>query len=255
MVYQAIDLRTKKNVALKLMNIPGGKDDSSSHMFLREIYNHSRLTHGGIVKLIDFGYHDYLCFMALEYLEGKTLKEVLQESVFSQALLTKVTLAVVEVLAYFDSQDLVHRDIKPSNIILTASDKVKIIDFGLCKGQYDYTVSSKENINGTPQFVSPEQILGDVNLDIKSDIYSLGATLYYLLTGVFPFKGDSLVATLSKHLTGSAARLDEFREDLPQEICSVIHSMMSKEKKKRPKVREIKDVFVKYSNAIEEKTS
>ncbi|MCM8533554.1 MAG: protein kinase, partial [Lentisphaeraceae bacterium] len=243
-VYKATDIKTKQIVALKVMNIShSSQSNDVGHFFLREVYVHSKLNHPNIVKLIDFGYHDTLCYMALEYLRGETLKDTNGADILNLHQTSRIALTIVDVLEYFDRQDLVHRDIKPSNIILTDKDEIKVLDFGLCKGQYDSTVSVQQNINGTPQFISPEQIVGGGNLDIKSDIYSLGITLYFLLTGKFPFYGDSLVATLSKHLSGTPDRVEDHCPFIDTETANMIHQMMSREKRKRPKIAEIRQVF------------
>jgi DNA-binding NarL/FixJ family response regulator len=252
-VYKALDLRNNQHIALKLMNLPASSQDNyTCHFFMREVYFHSKMKHPHIVNLIDFGYHDSLCFMIMEYIEGRTLKEISLQEPMGLELVARISSDIIDALEYFDHHDIVHRDIKPSNLILTASNEVKIIDFGLCKGQYDCTISAKNNINGTPQFLSPEQIIGNSSLDIKSDIYSLGITIYYILTGKFPFCGDSLMATLSTHLSGTPVRIEKIRPELPEELCDTIHAMMSREKRKRPKLKELKKLFHNYKLLEEE---
>ncbi|MCM8536135.1 MAG: protein kinase [Lentisphaeraceae bacterium] len=250
-VYKATDIKTKQIVALKVMNIShSSQNNNVGHFFLREVYVHSKLDHPNIVKLIDFGYHDALCYMALEYLRGETLKDTNGAEILNLHQTSRIALTIIDVLEYFDRQDLVHRDIKPSNIILTDKDEIKVLDFGLCKGQYDSTVSVQQNINGTPQFISPEQIVGGGNLDIKSDIYSLGITLYFILTGKFPFCGDSLVATLSKHLSGTPDRIEDHCPFIDTDTANMIHKMMSREKRKRPKLADIRQTFLNSLNNV-----
>lgn len=231
-------------VALKVFGLPGfASREKSMAYFLREAYEHARLDHKNIVKLFDFGQVDSYYFLAMELLEGVTLADrVGMGDPLPEEEIIYIASEVADALSFFESQDLIHRDIKPSNIMLVVGHGVKLLDFGLAKNPNEETINLEEVFRGTPHYTSPEQILNDKTIDIKSDIYSLGATLYAAATAVKPFDADSTMGILRRHLNEKPAPLLKLRPDLNPTLARLIEQCLSRHRKDRPSIGEFKAV-------------
>lgn len=241
-VFRARDLRPKSEnpwVALKVVEIPKLKSrEKAMSYFLREAYEHSRLDHPNIVKLYDFGHVERFFFLVMEYLAGVTaLDRTNTVEPIPESELLFIAHEIGEALAFLDRHDLVHRDVKPSNIMLCPGDVIKLLDFGLTKNPKEETLSLSEEFHGTPAYMSPEQILND-DVDIRSDLYSLGATLYSMATGQQPFTGPSAGSVLHMHLAEESPPVRELRGDLSKAFAELIDKSLRRRREERPTVGE-----------------
>jgi len=236
-VYAANDLLhpDQPSVALKVVHSEKSMRPDFLSKFLREAYTHSRLVHPNIVRLIDFGQYDGVYFQVLEFLEGLNLEEVLSTSgLLSEETAVFTAYEVAKVLDYLRVRGVVHRDLKPRNIMITDEGEVKVLDFGMARHRRDETLSSSEWVGGTPQFVSPEYIRSSHEVDCQSDIYSFGMTLYYAVSGRFPFPEDGKVDFITHHLQTPPVPLRQYRPDLSEAFAGLVDRMLAKAKGARP---------------------
>lgn len=233
-VYKARDSMGRV-VALKVMFPHLVANADYLKRFMREAKISTELEHPNIVKGLAFGESAGLYFFAMEFVNGKSLKDVVKEvGILSEKEATTIILKVAEALKYAESRALVHRDIKPENIMLTQEGIPKLCDLGLAKSSdSDMSLTHTGMVVGTPYYISPEQALSQKDLDIRSDIYSLGITFYYLVTAEVPYQGDSVVNIISQHLTGDIASPREKNADLSDNMCQIITKMMAKDREKR----------------------
>jgi CheY-like chemotaxis protein len=242
-VYNALDTNADPPipVALKVFDLPPSRRNDRQFMsvFLREAYEHSRLDHPNITKLHDFGQLGGVYFMAMEFIHGRSLEDLVShEGPLNEFRAAFVCYQMSKALGYMSEQGIIHRDIKPANIMLTAEGEVKLLDFGLAKKQSEHTLSLNDEFKGTPQFVSPEYIRDDP-LDIRSDVYSLGGTIYYLLTGLAPMRGTSTLEILKQHLTERPLPLRAVDERFSVEFSDLVERMLEKQPEDRPPIAEI----------------
>ncbi|MCC9605118.1 serine/threonine protein kinase [Blastopirellula sp. JC732] len=236
-VYLAQQTSLKRQVALKILLPSLAQQESYVKRFHREAQAAAALTHANIVQIFEVGCIDGIHFIAQEYVPGQTLKQLTGKtgSVDAKAgfaILRQVAAALIKAA----EQGIVHRDIKPENVLITASGEVKVADFGLSR----VVSQNGEGLNlteigvtlGTPLYMSPEQVEGK-QVDARSDIYSLGVTIYHLLAGRPPFDGDTALAVAVQHLQTEPPRLETLRKDLPPQLTRVIHKMLAKKPEKR----------------------
>jgi serine/threonine-protein kinase len=197
-VYKAVDPLIDRTVAIKTINLNLSKDELADfeERFNREAKSAGRLNHPNIVTIYDVGRADHVAFMAMEYLEGRELKEIIASGeVLQPDRVAEIIAQVADALAFAHDHGVVHRDIKPANIMVLRNGSVKITDFGIAK----MSSGSRTQIGiilGSPKYMSPEQVAGKP-VDGRSDIFSLGAVLYELLTGKPTFGGeDSTLTTI-----------------------------------------------------------
>ncbi len=240
-----VDVSADPWVALKVFGLPGfASREKGMAYFLREAYEHSRLDHPNVVKLLDFGTVDNYYFLAMELLEGVTLADRIgMGDPLAEAELIFIAKSVIDALNFFEEHDLIHRDIKPSNIMVCVGHQVKLLDFGLAKNPNEETINIEEVFRGTPHYTSPEQILNDKTIDIRSDIYSLGATLWAAATAVKPFDADSTMGILRKHLNETPPPLLKLRADLNPTFTKLIDQCLQRSRIDRPTVGEFKAVL------------
>ena len=191
-VYKARQDSIGRTVALKVMfpNLVSNKE--YVQRFMREAKVSAELDHPNIVRGIDFGEAEGYYFFAMEYVNGGSLKEIIKEKgIFDEQEAVLVILKIADALKYAENRNLIHRDIKPENIMLTKDGIPKLCDLGLAKTleSTDMSLTRTGIIMGTPHYISPEQAVGQKDLDIRSDIYSLGITLYHMITGDVPYQG------------------------------------------------------------------
>ena len=240
-VYLAEHLLIKQPCALKLMrgNINSG-DPIFVKRFIREAKLAHKFNHPNIVRVYDAGSDSktgYL-FIAMEYVEGKTLLKLLDEGRLSEEVLKGILVAMTEALKVLAAANVVHRDIKPSNIMLTGDGTYKLMDLGIAKyeseQQGEMTLTMDQSAIGTPGYASPEQCRSAHDVDIRSDIYCLGATLYHLASGVPPFTGNTPLEIILNVLQTEPVPLKKYRPDLSAKMLRIIDSMMKKNPAERP---------------------
>ncbi len=201
-VYEAWDPVLNRRVALKELLIPphltGSARRERIERFYREARAAGRLDHPGIVTIYEVGQEGDRHFIAMEYLEGQSLRERLQvEGPLSIEETLRIVVQVLDALAYAHSQGVIHRDIKPDNIHLLPNGTVKLTDFGIARLIVEPSLTTDGQVFGTPSYMSPEQVAGKT-VDERTDLFSLGVTMYEMLTGHKPFQGDSIVTITYK---------------------------------------------------------
>jgi eukaryotic-like serine/threonine-protein kinase len=231
-VYQGRDPKIGRIVAIKTMALAqefeGDELTDARERFFREAETAGRLQHQNIVTIFDAGEEHDLAYIAMEYLKGRDLVDYCKDgNLLPVPKVLSIVSRVAEALAYAHKQNVVHRDIKPANIMYElGTDTVKVTDFGIAR----ITDSSKTKtglVLGTPSFMSPEQIAGK-KVDGRSDLYSLGVMLYQMLTGVLPFRGDSMAELMYKIANEEAPDLTVVRRDLPPQLAQVVARALAK---------------------------
>ena len=216
-VYRARDPLIERTVAIKTVSISllqqEGADAESR--FLREAQSAGRLSHPNIVTIYDVGEADGLAYIAMEYLTGMTLRDVINKGQIPLELALDTAVQMAEALAFAHEHGVIHRDIKPANVVVTGQrGHVKLTDFGIA-----HLVNSNHTqtgqMLGSPRYMSPEQAMGR-EIDGRSDIFSLGAVLYEMLTGHYAFDGDSLPSDcLSRHQRNAGSGRSRYARNCP----------------------------------------
>ncbi len=229
-VYAARCRKTGDKVAIKmfkeeLMNTPEAVDG-----FKREAYICSRLHHRNIVHTIDVGRHDKLKYIVMEYIEGISLRQLMDRGIWDIEYCRDIAVSILDALAYSHARGVIHKDLKPQNIIIRKGEPV-LIDFGIAEdvSDKDYDVNT---VLGTIDYFSPEQAVGE-KLDNRTDIYSVGIMLYEMVTGKVPFSGPDNVSIALKHLHQPAVPPVNLNPDIPESLNKIILKAISKEKKDR----------------------
>ena len=235
-VFKARDKLRDRIVALKVLPKRQAKDPDYLERFVREAQSSLELDHPNVVKGLELGEAEGYHYLAMEYIEGEDAYHLLLRSRrVSEAWAIDIGIQIAKALQHALEHGLVHRDIKPDNIIITPSGVAKLADLGLVRriGSETGRLTQIGMAIGTPHYVSPEQAKGVVTVDIRSDIYSLGATLYHLVTGEPPFKGQSAVEIMNQHLHAQLVSPQDMNPDLTDELAHVIEKMMAKDPKDR----------------------
>jgi serine/threonine-protein kinase len=233
-VYRAKDLTLERTVALKTLAPQFGSDAGFVQRFLKEARAAARLNHPNIVQIYDFGQEGDTYYLAMEYVDGHSLGAYLRRGHFTERDAILVVRHACRALAVAHAEGLVHRDIKPDNLMLTSRGEVKLVDLGIAKRvDEDQSLTQTGQAVGTPHYISPEQIRGLRDIDARADIYSLGATLYHLVTGHTPFRGTSGALVMSMHLAQPLADPRTYRPELSEGLCRVIRKMMAKDRAER----------------------
>lgn len=232
-VYKARDIILDRLVAVKVLQPQFSKDEQFIRRFRREAQAATSLAHPNVVSIYDVGEDDNTYFIVMEYVEGKTLKELIKE---------KGPLSVEEALDYMEqmlgaiahahANHIIHRDIKPHNILIRHDGVVKVTDFGIARAISSATITHTNSIVGSVHYLSPEQARGG-HVTYKSDIYSLGIVLYEMVTGALPFNGDTAVSIAIKHLQSEIPSAKKLNPSLPQSVENIIRKATCKDPLKR----------------------
>lgn len=219
-VYKAKDHKLNRFVAVKVLKPEFREDTTFIRKFRSEAQAAAVLTHPNIVNVFDVGDDNGVYYIVMELIEGIILKEYIsKKGRLSVKEATSIAIQVSMGLEAAHSHGIVHRDVKPQNIIISMDGKVKVTDFGIARAASSNTISS--NVMGSVHYSSPEQVRGGYS-DEKSDIYSLGITMYEMVTGKVPFDGDTTVAIAIKHLQEEMVPPSVFAEDLPHSLEQII---------------------------------
>ena len=225
-VYKAKDHKLNRFVAVKVLKPEFREDKTFIRKFRSEAQAAAGLTHPNIVNVFDVGDDEGVYYIVMELIEGITLKEyIAKKGKLSIKEATSIAIQVSMGLEAAHNHGIVHRDVKPQNIIISTDGKVKVTDFGIARAASSNTISS--NVMGSVHYSSPEQVRGGYS-DEKSDIYSLGITLYEMVTGRVPFDGDTTVAIAIKHLQEEMVPPSVYTENLPYSLEQIIFKCTQK---------------------------
>ena len=226
-------LELDEAVAVKVIDEDLADSEEYRARFRREIEVCASINNPNVVKLIDWGEKEKLLFMVQELIDGQTLKQACKEPL-SQARFVHIFVPILRALKAAHSKGVIHRDLKPSNVMITPTDVVKLMDFGLAKANKPgHDLTRTGDAFGTPAYMSPEQISGGI-VEAPSDLYSLGVMAFELLTGRLPYDvGEDPMSVMLAHLQKEPYKLKDFRPDLDQQLSDLIASLLMKEPSQR----------------------
>jgi len=231
-VYLAEDQELGRRVALKLLNDRHAADEQFVERFRREAQSAAGLNHPNIVSIFDRGYAEGTYYIAMEYLDGRTLKELLVKNGPTPIpIAIDYARQILGALSFAHRNGIVHRDIKPHNIVVGHDGRLKVTDFGIARSGASQ-MTEAGSIVGTAQYLSPEQARG-APVDPRSDLYSLGIVLYEMLTGKVPFTGDTPVEIAMKHLSQVPSPPSELRAEVPHDLDAIVMRALAKEPDQR----------------------
>ena len=235
-VFKARQLSLDRIVAIKVLPRKLSENAEYVDRFYKEGKAAAKLNHPNIVQAIDVGEAGGYHYFVMEYVEGRTLGDDLEAGkVYQEAEALELIVQIGRALDHAHQHGFVHRDVKPKNIMVTPAGIAKLADMGLARAMSDVDAAQAEagKAYGTPYYISPEQIRGEVNIDFRADIYALGATLYHLVTGRVPFEGPTPAAVMHKHLKQPLTPPDHVNPSLSAGLGEVVEVMMAKDRRRR----------------------
>lgn len=231
-VYKANDTRLNRLVAIKVLKEEYSSDKNFVVKFRGEAQSAAGLSHPNIVSVYDVGEEDGFYYIVMELVEGMTLKKFIErKGKLDVKEAIGISLQIASGMEAAHAKNIIHRDIKPQNIIISREGKVKVADFGIAKAATSNTIAAGQAI-GSVHYISPEQARGGYS-DEKSDIYSLGITLYEMLSGKMPFAAENTVSVALLHIQEEAIPLRELNEDLPPSVEKIVQKCMQKKPERR----------------------
>jgi serine/threonine protein kinase len=232
-VYLALDRRLDRDVALKVMHGHLADDPQFTARFIREARSAARLSHPGVVAVFDQGEDDGLLYLAMEYLQGRSLREVLGElGVLTPGEALDVVEPTLEALAAAHAAGIVHRDVKPENVILTDDGRVKVADFGLARAATAMT-STSGVLMGTAAYMAPE-LIADGVADARGDVYAVGVMIFEMVTGRQPFAGDVPLRVAYRHVHEDVPPPSSLVPRLPEPLDVLVTTATARDPDRRP---------------------
>ena len=241
-VYRGYDELLGRTVAIKILHANFASDEGFVGRFKREAQNAGRLSHPNIVNMYDVGYDQGYHYIVMEYVEGQTLKEYIQErGKLSVDEAVKFAVAIAEGLEHAHAMGIVHCDIKPHNMLITKSGRLKVTDFGIARAMNSQnTMMYTNSVMGSAHYLSPEQASGKA-IDGSTDIYSLGVVLYEMLTGRVPYEADTPIAVALKHVKDKLIPPTRYNPSIPPLLESVV--MKALQKKPTDRYRSVSEMI------------
>ena len=236
-IFLAEDIKHQNRpVALKLLHLQKTQDQLTVDRFIKEAKLLIQFEHINIVKGYEYGNFKSVYFFSMEYIDGKSILEIIEKTgPLPEPMALDITIQLAKALEYIHREGIVHMDIKPANVIITKDTIVKLCDLGFAQpiGSGSHTHSDIETTSGTVQYMSPEQAMGQKDIDIRSDIYSLGVTLYHMVMGDIPFKGTNSLEVMAKQVLELLNSSVVKNRGISQHMHYFIERMMVKEKELR----------------------
>jgi serine/threonine protein kinase len=232
-VFRALDTTLDRTVAVKVLARRESDDEETLRRFRNEAQSAARLDHENIGRVHAVGSEGDWHYIVFEFIEGTNLRDLVREhGPFDPGRTIDVAIQVADALEHASQREIVHRDIKPSNIVITPAGRARIVDMGLARlhhvaGDADLTVSGMTL--GTFDYISPEQARDPRAADVRSDLYSLGCTMFFMLVGRAPFAEGTMVQKLLQHQQAEPPAIDEFRQDVPRRLAAIIGRLMEKD--------------------------
>ncbi len=231
-VYLCEDLTLGRQVAIKVLLQRLLHDPTFVERFRREAKAAAGLNHANLVSIYDWGELDGSYYIVMEYVEGETLKDLIRrQGRLSGNEAVRITLQLLSALAAAHRRGIVHRDIKPQNVMLDAEGDIKVTDFGIARAG-DSGMTEVGSVLGTAQYLAPEQAKG-LEVDARSDLYSVGIVLYEMLTGTVPFKGDTAVTVALKHVNEAPAEPSQLVPGMPYSLNQIVLKAVAKDREQR----------------------
>jgi len=228
-VYLAKDLILDRSVAVKMLKTQFSKDDDFIRRFRREAQSATSLSHPNVVNIYDVGEEEDLYYIVMEYVEGQTLKDYIQEhGKLTVHETVRILKQITSAVSHAHDNHIVHRDLKPHNILMSLDGTAKVTDFGIARAISEATITHTNSVLGSVHYLSPEQARGG-QVTYKSDLYSLGVVTYEMLTGEVPFTGDTAVSVAIKHLQEPLPLLRDVVSDIPQSIENLVIKATAKD--------------------------
>ncbi|HEY6295717.1 MAG TPA: PASTA domain-containing protein [Streptosporangiaceae bacterium] len=233
-VYRATDTRLDREVALKVMHVELARDEDFVRRFIGEAKSVARLSNQNVVAVYDQGADGPFLYLAMEYIHGRTLRQLLRErGWFSPAAALEIITGVLDGLAAAHQAGIVHRDVKPENVLLTADGRVKVADFGLARAQAAAGQTRAGLLIGTVAYVPPEQVSGEVT-GPRGDVYSAGVMLFELLTGRQPYRGDTPLSVAYQHVNQDVPAPSSLMPGIPAAVDQLVLAATSRDPARRP---------------------
>ena len=235
-VFKALQVSMDRVVALKVLAPKYAQNTKFVERFFREARAVAKLNHPNIIQGIDVGESNGIHYFAMEFVDGPTVGQLLRRGgALDERRCVQVILQMARALEHAQKHGLVHRDVKPDNVMLTRSGQAKLCDLGLAKVQKGDTPHGTDHgvSMGTPNYISPEQARGDADVDIRSDIYSLGATFYHMAAGQVPFYSESAAVVIARHLNEPPKPPRELNPLISEAVSRIVVKMMQKDRAKR----------------------
>lgn len=232
-VYKARQLSMGRLVALKVLHPKWAKDEEFRKRFLLEARIVGRLSHQNLIQVYDVGRDRGTLYFSMEYVDGTTVEKILDtDGAMPLDKALEIATQMLRAITYIWKHGIIHRDIKPGNIMITKGGVAKLGDFGFVKSHFDSLLSEDGEVLGTPDYISPEQAMGKEDVDFRSDLYSLGASLYHMVTGKAPFGGSSS-SVMRKHIREEPTDVKKMKRDVPDAAAYIIRKMMAKDPDER----------------------
>lgn len=228
-VYKAKCHLLNRLVAVKILKEELSNDDDFIARFKREATSAASLSYPNIVNVHDVGAENNINFIVMEYINGKTLKQVIKENIrLSSDKTLKIAIQIAKALECAHKNNIIHRDIKPDNILITEDNIVKVADFGIAKVADSRTTTNFNKVIGSAHYFSPEQAKGQV-VDYRTDIYSLGVVMYEMLTGQVPYNAESSISVAMMHIQKDVIPPKEIITDIPENLNRAVLKALEKE--------------------------
>jgi predicted Ser/Thr protein kinase len=251
-VYKAMQLNLGRTVAVKVLSADLASDATFVRRFLQEARAVAQLNHGNIVHVNDVGEHQGIYYFVMEYVDGENLKDILKRDIMLEiSWALEIAIQVCHALRHAHSRGIIHRDIKPENIMITRERCVKLADLGLARrvdSEHKLSVTHSGSVLGTPFYMAPEQAKDFSRADARSDIYSLGVTLYRMITGKVPFFGRTPIEVMIRAIEGRKLAMHDLREGVPPEVEAVVDKMMHRDPDER--FQHVEEVMTALTRAL-----